>query len=145
MNRQEVDLTIDLIENLLGLGTLQPADIVVLAPYNKQCKKIQGVLHQRFMMASSRAWLVSGGYDAKRPPIKVCSVESFQGREAKMVILSCVRSNEISELSNDLKQSIGFLKQPKRLNVALRQVSSLWATRGCCSRTTRGPRGRSCS
>lgn len=43
--------------------------------------------------------------------IEVASVDAFQGREKEYILLSCVRSSE--------KHGIGFLSDPRRLNVAL--------------------------
>ncbi|XP_050403734.1 regulator of nonsense transcripts 1 [Patella vulgata] len=81
-------------------GGIKPAQIGIITPYEGQ-----------------RAYLVqymqyNGSLNKKLyQEIEVASVDAFQGREKDFILLSCVRSNE--------HQGIGFLNDPRRLNVAL--------------------------
>ena len=49
--------------------------------------------------------------------VTVNTVDAFQGGEKKVILISCVRSNE--------SKNIGFLKDPKRINVAVTRAQSL--------------------
>lgn len=55
--------------------------------------------------------LVTGLCFSSLKEVEIASVDAFQGREKDFIILSCVRANE--------HQGIGFLNDPRRLNVAL--------------------------
>lgn len=99
LNRTEATNVEKIVTYLLRVG-VTPPHIGIITPYEGQ-----------------RAHLVS--YMQRAGPlrtqlykeIEVASVDSFQGREKDYIILSCVRSNE--------RQGIGFLNDPRRLNVAL--------------------------
>lgn len=77
-----------------------PAQIGIITPYEGQRAYITNYLQRS---GSLRAQLYKD--------LEIASVDSFQGREKDFTILSCVRSNE--------HQGIGFLNDPRRLNVAL--------------------------
>ena len=57
------------------------------------------------------------------------SIEAFQGQEAKVVILSLVRSsrpyNSYVTNNSDVTKNIGFVSCAKRFNVALTRAKSL--------------------
>lgn len=99
LNRVEASAVEKAVTHFLKGGV--PADeIGVITPYEGQ-----------------RAYVVS--HFARMGPLRqdlyrdveVASVDAFQGREKTYIIMSCVRSNE--------HQGIGFLSDPRRLNVAL--------------------------
>lgn len=79
---------------------VSPEQIGIITPYEGQraylvqYMQYQGSLHSKLYQE-----------------IEIASVDAFQGREKDIIIMSCVRSNE--------HQGIGFLNDPRRLNVAL--------------------------
>lgn len=80
------------LDELLQKG-IMPEQIGVITPYKAQVKYLKSLLHE--------------GYDE----IEVDTVDSFQGREKDVIVLSTVRSNE--------ENRIGFLKEYRRLNVSM--------------------------
>lgn len=99
LNRTEASNVEKLITRFLSAG-ISPDQVGVITPYEGQRAYIVSYM-QRF--GSLRQALYT--------EIEVASVDAFQGREKDFIILSCVRSNE--------RQGIGFLNDPRRLNVAL--------------------------
>src|SRR5271154_5982234 len=79
---------------------VQPGQIGIITPYEGQRSYIVSTMQQN---GSYRKDLYK--------EVEVASVDAFQGREKDYIVLSCVRSNE--------HQGIGFLNDPRRLNVAL--------------------------
>eukprot|EP00928_Gymnodinium_smaydae_P010815 TRINITY_DN14075_c0_g1_i5.p1 TRINITY_DN14075_c0_g1~~TRINITY_DN14075_c0_g1_i5.p1 ORF type:complete len:1165 (-),score=301.36 TRINITY_DN14075_c0_g1_i5:79-3573(-) len=79
---------------------IQPKDITVITPYNRQVE----LLVARFAEDPECSKL-----GLERP--RVNTVDSFQGQEADAVLLSLVRSNE--------RGVVGFLADYRRLNVAV--------------------------
>ena len=99
LNRTEAANVEKIVTTFLK-GGIRPEQIGVITPYEGQRAYV--VAHM-IRSGPMRQQLYKD--------IEVASVDSFQGREKDLIILSCVRSNE--------HQGIGFLSDPRRLNVAL--------------------------
>lgn len=52
-------------------------------------------------------------------PLEVKTVDGFQGREKDIIIFSTVRSKFLSATEKNPKKGIGFLNDPRRMNVSL--------------------------
>ena len=99
LNRAEAT-NIERIVTQFIKGGLKGSQIGVITPYEGQRAHIQSVLQRQTSLNSSMY-----------TDVEVASVDAFQGREKDFIILSCVRSNAHAGL--------GFLHDPRRLNVAL--------------------------
>lgn len=77
---------------------VEPKEIGIISPYRGQRDLIVESYHQA------------------NPEIEIGTVDAFQGREKKIIILSCVRSQT---------KHLGFLRNEKRLNVALTRAKAL--------------------
>jgi len=99
LNRTEAAMCEQIVTYMFKAG-VNPSQIGVITPYEGQRFFSVNLMRRN---GSLRTEL----YDE----LEVASVDSFQGREKDFIILSCVRSND--------HQGIGFLNDPRRLNVAL--------------------------
>ena len=65
-----------------------------------------------------------------REKLRIGSVDSFQGKEFDIVILSTVRSNSIERTDENYKNVFGFLTLENRLNVAFSRAQRMLITVG---------------
>lgn len=99
LNRTEASNVEKVVTRFLKAG-VKPVDIGVITPYEGQRSYIVSTLQ------------TTGTFKKESyKEVEVASVDAFQGREKDFIVLSCVRSNDT--------QGIGFLSDPRRLNVAL--------------------------
>jgi helicase required for RNAi-mediated heterochromatin assembly 1 len=96
INRDEAAMIVGFVEHLIYNG-METDDITILTFYNGQRKCILGALRNSVILDKRR--------------FNVVTVDSYQGEENKVVILSLVRSNG--------NKSIGFLGVENRVCVAL--------------------------
>lgn len=99
LNRTEASNVEKVVTRFFKAG-VKPVDIGVITPYEGQRSYIVSTMQN------------TGTFKKESyKEVEVASVDAFQGREKDFIVLSCVRSND--------NQGIGFLSDPRRLNVAL--------------------------
>ncbi|KAG0278676.1 hypothetical protein BGZ95_003404 [Linnemannia exigua] len=140
-NNFEVEMVEALALHFIKNGYNQPGDIVVLTPYLAQMAKLRNHLQRQFVVnvdGRDQDWmdaLVSEGVpklhqgtgsqpnskrneDTPQNHITIRGIDSMQGEEAKIVIVSLVRSDVIPGDEARLG-SIGFLRSPNRTTALL--------------------------
>ena len=112
-NIDEVLHTMNYVKQLLlQYKNITINDIGVITPYKKQIKKLK-------QLAEHYGYNTVPGVHNKKPCLMIGTVELFQGNEKSIVIISTVRSQINYVAKYDLPYRIGFLHEPKRINVAL--------------------------
>ena len=96
-NQAQCDMALMLVRLVLDDSSVKSC--VLLTPYNGHLELLRRSLSQEYQDLVDSGWLI------------ISTVDGFQGREADVVILCTVRSND--------KGSVGFVKDPRRMNVAI--------------------------
>lgn len=128
-NGYEVEIVAAIVSHLVRQGTYGLEDIVVLTPYLGQLRKIKQRLGNSFEIVVGDRDLADldaqgirddnismGGPTPLQKTtllktLRVATVDNFQGEEAKLIVISLVRSND--------EGRCGFLKTSNRINVLL--------------------------
>jgi ATP-dependent RNA/DNA helicase IGHMBP2 len=104
-NEAEVRVAAQVVR-LLDERCPRELSMAVIAMYAEQVERLRQALGRRKF----------------KRPVKIDTVDSFEGREEDLVVISLVRSNE--------RGRIGFLRVPNRLNVAISRAKRLVACIG---------------
>jgi hypothetical protein len=137
-NQYEVNMVVGLVRHLIAQGAYEADEIAVLTPYLGQLQHIRqelGKTHAIVLSDRDAEDLENAGItgpaddpmcnSAESPLIgdravsktsllkalRIATMDNFQGEEAKVIVLSLVRSNA--------EKKCGFLKTENRINVAL--------------------------
>ncbi|KAI0466524.1 hypothetical protein F4859DRAFT_507316 [Xylaria cf. heliscus] len=131
-NSFEVDMTVAFVQHLVRQGTYGPDDIAVITPYLGQLYRLRREMQSSFQISvgerdleelealdaikatqqeDSSARVPTVTRTTLLKSIRLATVDNFQGEEAKVVVISLVRSNR--------EQRCGFLSTSNRINVLL--------------------------
>ncbi|EYB34237.1 hypothetical protein FG05_11696 [Fusarium graminearum] len=125
-NRWETSMATALIRHLVRQGKYKAEDIALLTPYMGQLQQLRTALSRDFEICLGdldREQLAHEEFEdessSKKPvekkkllqTIRLATVDNFQGEEAKIIVVSLVRSNP--------QRQVGFLRTENRINVLL--------------------------
>jgi hypothetical protein len=111
-NPEEVDAIVTVLSLLRSEPTVgEKPTLAVLTPYREQARRLRDRINDErgALLAHISAFGVEG--EAGNP---VATVDSFQGSEADVVLISLVRNNHHTG-----RRALGFLSDPRRMNVLL--------------------------
>lgn len=140
-NEWETEMVRALVRHIIRQGVYSSSEIAVLTPYTGQLQKLRVALRKHYEVilsdrdqeALEKDGLAGPGTNTdstSQPPaaaqshrrkplekkhlselLRVATVDNFQGEEAKIIVVSLVRSNK--------EGNVGFLKTSNRINVLL--------------------------
>ncbi len=114
-NREEIEAIQIVIENLESNLDTKPS-LAILSPYRRQVKSIREHLESQPALMTHLETMFS--IQGAAAPCH--TVDSFQGNEADVVIISLVRNNN----APNIKSALGFLTDSRRTNVLLSRARS---------------------
>ncbi|KAG4293627.1 hypothetical protein FPRO06_00212 [Fusarium proliferatum] len=134
-NMWETEMATALVRHLVRQGEYKTEDIALLTPYTGQLQQLRAALGKDFEICLSDRDMnqlaqegfeddsAENGGDRKMiekkqllQTIRLATVDNFQGEEAKVIILSLVRSNA--------QRKVGFLRTENRINVLLSRAKN---------------------
>ena len=111
-NKTEAKLALHLFSTLRDTAQIK-AKIAIITPYQQQVSLLRRIFRERFGLSYTKL-------------VDVSTIDSFQGKEASIVILSCVRASPAGG-------GIGFLNDVQRMNVALTRAKHFLFVIARCS------------
>nr|WP_157034255.1 ATP-binding protein [Sphingomonas sp. Y57] len=108
-NYPEANACVEVLKRLRAVGAERP-DVAVLTPYRQQRR----VIDDRVALAARGEQLAELSRFGRRGDELCHTVDSFQGNEADVIVISLVRNNAHSGL-----KSLGFLSDRRRMNVLM--------------------------
>ncbi|KAI2626215.1 P-loop containing nucleoside triphosphate hydrolase protein [Xylaria nigripes] len=141
-NVYEADMVLKCVR-YLGQQNYKTDDIVILTPYLGQLYLLRKMLsqdHDPILSDLDSHDLVEAGLmpaasaDVNKKPIRLSTIDNYQGEESNIVIASLTRSNEDGE--------IGFMAAPERLNVLVSRARNALLMIGNANTFMKATKGR---